>query len=265
MINIIASFGGKLTDRQADLFWESLQDNTSKMFKFIPVAQDEKWAERLKAYNPIVETSYNFSKAYNAGINRALDFGGYALIVNSDTILGKGWDLRLIDALETLPNCGGVQPCSNSAYPGINAYTEKLNFNIDDMHLIETVNHAANDCYGIDWKDKDGKPIPAYWPARELSGFCMLFRLADLYAVRLPNRDILDSEAFNPIYGEDNDLCYRIKGWLGKSLYIVNTAYVHHWHRTCAPDNRDEIQERAVKTLNERIKNGYYDRRVNLA
>lgn len=144
--------------------------------------------------------------------NRAVleldDSGNDVMLLNSDTIVTKAFLEEMSATLYAAGNIGAVSPRTNNA-------------------TIATVPLAAAKDKGIKPKKscKIFKAIKPYMPQYSLApvahGFCMLIRREVI------ERHGLFDTAFGKGYGEEVDLCMRIKehGW---ESAICHRAYVFH-------------------------------------
>lgn len=279
-LHIVCVFGGKVTRQMTADWFESLERfskwNPTKVWIGRQNKQCALWTDENDpaGYCYVYDDHTNsFSRAYNAGIVAAqAKPDDYVCIINPDVIFSPFWDTRLIDALETIPNCGMVQPCTNSAWTGTNNFTANFKHDPSDRDFSKIQAMAAVLSRGVDIaaivKDRmigfqeavGGLHQP---PVPRLSGFCLVCKQSILDAVRLPNGDYFDADTFSPIYAEDCDLTLRIHGWMNKRLIVNHRAFVYHYGRTSAPADGFKLQNEQAAKLQARIESGYYQRRID--
>jgi GT2 family glycosyltransferase len=182
--------------------------------------------ERVKIQFPNVVLTINPQNVgFAAAINRVLDFSSapYAMLLNPDSIVQKGFFKKLLDFLEANPDVGVVGPKilnedgtvqgSARSFPtamtalfGRNSFLSKYfpNNKITSKNILTT--------------QSDGRtPFTVGW----VSGACMMIRKRALQKV-----GTLDEGFF--MYWEDADLCKRmwIRGW--KVVYCPHAAVIHY-------------------------------------
>ncbi len=150
------------------------------------------------------ETNLGFAAGVNLGLQRA---EGHALLLNSDTIVPRGWLDVLERALLCEDDIGLAGPMSNCVsgpqhIPG-------LEFNsLDDINAFAA--RRATDHAG-QYEDVD-----------RLVGFCLLIREETLRQVGLFD------EAFGLGNFEDDDYCLRVRR-AGYRLRMARDAFVFHY------------------------------------
>lgn len=177
-----------------------------------------------------------YTKAANAGMSSS--HADWLVLLNSDTIVTPGWLEGLLEVAATAPNAAMVGPLSNAASWQ----------SVPDLH----------DGRG-DWKIN---PIPDGWSIDELAatisqlsgkqfpevpllnGFCTLINRRALEQV-----GFLDELAFPLGYGEENDLCIRLRK-AGYKLYIADHVYVyHHKSASFGHQQRRVLSKRGTERL----------------
>jgi O-antigen biosynthesis protein len=147
-----------------------------------------------------------FVRGNNAAAGHAR--GRHLLLLNNDTIVTRGWLLRLVQTTETWPRCGAAGPrflCTDGR--------------LQEAGTMCWANGSVNQ-YGI-YGDAHA---PEYQHVREVdycSGACLLVR-TDLFR-RLGGFD----ERFAPCYYEDTDLCFGVRS-LGYSVVYQPAAVIYH-------------------------------------
>lgn len=158
--------------------------------------------------------NHGYTHAVNTGL--AVSAAPYLLLLNSDTIVTRGWLGGLLACLTSNPRIGIVGPLSNAAtwqsVPEL--YDDRQHFahnalppglSPDDMALV--IAHAATRSY----------PQTPF-----VNGFCFLLK-RDLMA----SIGVMDAEHFPQGYGEENDYCIRATD-AGFTLRIADDVYVYH-------------------------------------
>jgi GT2 family glycosyltransferase/glycosyltransferase involved in cell wall biosynthesis len=159
-------------------------------------------------------TARGYTVAANQGLR--LTSGDFAVLLNSDTVLTRGWLDRLIACAESDPRIGVVGPLSNTAswqsVPSVLA--EDGDWAANPLPAGQTVEGMA---------DLVARASPGVYPRIPfLNGFCFLIRREVLTAIGL-----LDEATFPQGYGEENDFCMRARR-AGFSTAVSGDTYV--WH-----------------------------------
>ncbi len=176
-------------------------------------------------------TNLGFPGAVNAGMSLHPDRD--VILLNSDTLVPRGWIDRLRATAYRSGNIGSVTPLSNRAticsYPEINT----------DNELPGEIGWEALDqlCAGVN----DGRAVEIPTAV----GFCAYLRRAMLREVGL-----LNVERWKRGYGEENELCIlgAARGW--KHLLAPNLFVVHHGAISFGVEGRKELLETNLPTLN---------------
>lgn len=156
------------------------------------------------------ETNRGFAGGVNAGIAAST---GDVLLLNSDTLVPKGWLEQLENALYRDPSIGIAGPMSNC----VSGAQEIPGLDFANMEEIDAFAARHAQSHLGQWK-----------PVERLVGFCMLIRRAVVNA--LGGFD----ESFGIGNFEDDDYCLRARraGW---QLAMAEDAFVFHYgNRTFA-------------------------------
>lgn len=145
-----------------------------------------------------------FARAVNQGLERA---SGHPLLLNSDTLLPKGWLERLESALFASDDIGAVGPMTNCA-PGPQQ--------LDGLELSswDAINAYADERH----RAHAGQRSDTF----RLVGFCMLIR------DRVAREVGLFDDRFGTGNYEDDDYCLRIVR-AGYRLCIAEDCFVFHY------------------------------------
>ena len=157
-----------------------------------------------------------YTRNINFGV--ALSEGDYVCILNSDTLVPSSWLDPLLAALQANPTLAGVGPASNAAsYQSVPLVKEA------------TGEFSINDGLGLDPEERSNANLilrhftkGKVFDLPILNGFCTLFRRRSLEEI-----GAFDVQNFPQGYGEENDLCARIKS-KGLRLGYVPSVFVHH-------------------------------------
>ena len=187
--------------------------------------------------NPV---NLGFPGAANAGMSLHPDRD--VILLNSDTLVPKGWIDRLRGAAYRTGNVGSVTPLSNRAticsYPEMNK----------DNDLPGDIAWEALDqlCAGVN----DGRAVEI----PTAIGFCAYLRRAMLREVGL-----LNTERWQRGYGEENELCIlaAARGW--RHVLAPNLFVVHHGAVSFGADGRRALLETNLGELN-RLYPDYFPR-----
>lgn len=143
----------------------------------------------------------------------------YVCILNSDTLLPAVWATPMVEKMRTNAHLAGIGPLSNAASyqsvplivdPVIGDFSENDGFGFDQEERAEISGLVAllgqNTCIDV--------PI--------LNGFCTIFRRHALDVI-----GGFDVAGYPQGYGEENDLCIRLKAE-GYRLCVFSGVFVHH-------------------------------------
>lgn len=170
-----------------------------------------KWVRVLRH-----KTALGYTRAASAGLKESKS--DMTILLNSDTVVTKGWATSMAITLDNNPGAGIVGPLSSAAsHQSIPDHT-----NIgEDQTAINGLPKglSADDMaeYCSAWSDNLIRPrVPL------VHGFC--------YGVRrevIETIGYLDAESFPRGYGEENDYCFRAAN-AGFGLVIATDTYVFH-------------------------------------
>lgn len=160
----------------------------------------------------IIQNSENrgFASACNQGMQWAIERGAqYIFLANQDLSFSEPWLRPLVEALDTNPSYGAVQPLI-MLYP--------------ETHLINSCGNALHylgfgftNCYRRAISDEH---FLAYTPLAYCSG-AALFLSVDV----LNHIGLFDEEYF--MYHEESDLCWRMR-IAGYTPHLVGNSRVYH-------------------------------------
>src|SRR5690606_2815783 len=154
------------------------------------------------------------TKAANLGLRAST--GEFAVLLNSDTIVSKGWLSSMLACAKSDPQIGLVGPLSNAA--SWQSVPDRFAPN-GDWAVNELPQGVDVDSYADVVRQLS---VRAYPRVPLLNGFCLLMRRSVLEDI-----GYLDEKAFPHGYGEENDLCLRASD-AGYALAIADDAYVYH-------------------------------------
>lgn len=190
-------------------------------------------AENLEEYELIkIEKNLGFSKGVNIALRKILyeNKSDYVVLLNNDTIVTKNWLNSMISSMLV----GGyniVGPLTSENNPQSLKALKEI---VDDLPEFkdETLKERAE----ILQKQYGTKALEI---GSMLSFFCVLIHKETLEQVGL-----LDENIF--AYGEDNDMCERIRR-LNMKMGLALGAYVHHDHHATSKNMGDEWIEKEKK------------------
>lgn len=186
----------------------------------------------------------------NRGYTRNVAYGvsmaktPYVCVLNSDTLFPKTWAGPMISEMDANPTVVGVGPLSNAG-----SYQ-----NVPVLHDLREGGFSVNGALGFDPQERASLSefvrtvfggvlvdVPI------LNGFCTIFRRD-----ALERAGGFDWGAFPEGYGEENDLCIRLRGGGGR-LMAAAGCFVHHQKsKSFCSDRRKVLSERGRKVLDER-------------
>ncbi|WP_228768422.1 glycosyltransferase family 2 protein [Shewanella sp. TC10] len=184
--------------------------------------EDARTAEMLAAFNDkyshfeLVTNPQNigYTKSVNKGINHSN--AEWVIVLNSDTIVSKGWLGKLMNCALSDDKVGMVGALSNAAswqsIPRI--HDETGDWHLNPLPKGMTIDQLA--------EKVSEHSIREYPSVGVINGFCQLINMSMLDQIGL-----LDEVAFPVGYGEENDMCARaIKA--DYKLLIADDTYVFH-------------------------------------
>ncbi|HET6942525.1 MAG TPA: glycosyltransferase family 2 protein [Sphingomicrobium sp.] len=158
----------------------------------------------------------------NKGYTFAADFGirsadtEWVVLLNSDTLVTRGWLEGMLTCARSNPNVAFVGPLSNAAsYQSIpELYDASRKWKVNRLPSGMTPEDMAGLVRKVSLKDYPEVPL--------LNGFCTLMKRSVFVGL-----GGLNSAAFPAGYGEENDLCLRA-GKAGVVLAVADDVYVYH-------------------------------------
>lgn len=159
-------------------------------------------------------TAQGYTKAANRGL-RATN-ADYVVLLNSDTVLPRGWLRLLLECADSNPTIGIVGPLSNAAsWQSVpECFDSQGNWLINKLPVGYNVNEMADLVHQVSPKRLPRTPF--------VNGFCFMIKRKAIDRI-----GYLDEEHFPQGYGEENDYCLRAAN-AGFSLAIADHAYVYH-------------------------------------
>lgn len=162
-----------------------------------------------------LEANYGFSQGYNLALERIRGEYEYYILLNSDILVTRDWDEKMICWLDKHPQIVASQP-------KILSYQQQTHFDhagagggfLDSLgypycrgrifdHTEEDV-HQYDDCVPVDWA----------------SGACFFIRANDFHV----------NDGFDPVFFahmEEIDLCWRLR-LSGKQIFYNGAVKVYH-------------------------------------
>ncbi|KAA8389054.1 glycosyltransferase [Acetobacter tropicalis] len=183
------------------------------------------------------EKNRGFPAAVNTGLQKAA--GCDVIVLNSDTLVAKGWVEELRHIAYAAADTGTVTPFSNDA--SILSYPSPERKNVvpdeEETQNLMVAAHAANAGQAVE--------IPT------ANGFCMYVRHDCLIQTGLLREDV-----FAQGYGEENDFCMRARA-LGWKHMAAPGAFVAHVGSASFGEARAALMQRNAAIL-ERLHPGYH-------
>lgn len=181
-------------------------ETTSYLRQFV---QRHDWVQLLEN-----STNLGYTRSVNVAMRQARS--DVSIILNSDTLVTKGWLSGLVRCLFSDDKLGIVGPLSNAAswqnVPML--YDEHNKFAINRLPKAWSANDMAACLASLAQHD--------YPRVSFVNGFCFAIKKAVVQQIGL-----FDEQAFPLGYGEENDYCLRaIKAGFG--LAIAHDVYVYH-------------------------------------
>jgi len=184
------------------------------------------------------ERATGYTAAANRGL-RACD-AEWVVLLNSDTIVSRGWLARLLECATSSPRIGIVGPLSNAA--SWQSIPERFDANGD-----WAVNPLPEGLTIGDVAELVNRVSLRRFPRVDfVNGFCLAVHRPVLDAIGL-----LDERAFPDGYGEENDFCLRAAA-AGFELAIADQTYVWHAKSKSYSHERRRRLARAGRKVLER-------------
>lgn len=160
------------------------------------------------------ETNLGYTKSANIGMSRST--AEWVVLLNSDTIVTPGWLEGMFEAVEAHPKAAMIGPVSNAASWQ----------SVPELHDVKggwSSNPLPEGVRPEDVSRLVNTLSPRQFPeATLLNGFCTLMKREVIEQV-----GYLDEVAFPMGYGEENDLCLRVRK-AGYTLVVADHVYVYH-------------------------------------
>jgi GT2 family glycosyltransferase len=182
------------------------------------------------------ENSFGYTRAANQGLHQSS--GEYSVLLNSDTIVSRGWLDRMIACAESDTKIGLIGPLSNTAswqsVPEI--------FNHDGDWAVNPLPEGMNVDELAGLVDKYSSRLYPRIPF--LNGFCIMLKREVINQIGYLNEGV-----FGEGYGEENDYCLRAQKSSFK-LAVSDDSYIYHAQsRSYSHERRKNLVERADKAL----------------
>jgi GT2 family glycosyltransferase len=214
LINCLRSLGAGLGDIQSEII---VVDNAS-------VDNSVELVRENFSSVKVIANSENigFSRANNMGIKKSK--GRYVLLLNPDTVVSSGTVEKLVRFMDSSPDAG-LAGCKQIYASGELQTT---------CHRMITLKRECLVALGlskiftqiVDYGDlpmKATEPLQVDW----VGGACLIVRRHLIERIGL-----FDEKIF--MYGEDCDLCYRIKNLGYAVYYLPGLSIIHHRNQSAA-------------------------------
>lgn len=225
---------------------DSIVRNTSSPFEVVLLDDasggfTELMLSRWAAADPRIKlVRHSENVGYTANINFGLHLtsADYSVLMNSDIVVTPNWLEKLHEALASDDQTAAVGPVSNAAswqsVPRVK--TPGGAWALNPLPKDTTPNDYAMLVEGLSAAAFPEFPL--------LNGFCTLFRRAALERV-----GFFDAEAFPHGYGEENDLCLRLRG-AGYRLRVADHCFLlHKKSKSFGNDRRVKLTKQSNATF----------------
>ena len=171
---------------------------------------------RGKPWIRLIENEKNLGYTKSANIGMSRSTAEWVVLLNSDTIVTPGWLEGMFEAAQAHPKAAMIGPVSNAASWQ----------SVPELHDVKggwSSNPLPEGVRPEDVSQLVSNLSPRQFPqATLLNGFCTLMKREVVEQV-----GYLDEAAFPMGYGEENDLCLRVRK-AGYTLVVADHVYVYH-------------------------------------
>lgn len=196
---------------------------------------------------------HDSNRGYTAAVNTGLRASSapYAITLNSDTIVTRGWLKGMLRCMASAPGIGIVGPLSNAASWQ----------NVPDLYAEDgafAVNVLPQSVSPDDMAARVASASQRTYPRTHfVNGFCFMIRREVINDI-----GYMDEQAFPVGYGEENDFCIRAAD-AGYVLAIADDSYVYHAKsKSFGHQQRKELSRRGSEALKHKHGNEKFDRLV---
>lgn len=191
-----------------------------------------------KPWIRLFENDVNLGYTRSANIGMSSSTAEWVVLLNSDTIVTPGWLEGMFEVVQARPNAAMIGPLSNAASWQ----------SVPSLHDVKggwSSNPLPEGFSPVDVGRLVRELSPQQFPeATLLNGFCTLMRRSVIEEV-----GYLDEAAFPMGYGEENDLCLRVRK-AGYSLVLADHVYVYHVKSASfGSARRAELSKRGTASL----------------
>lgn len=191
-----------------------------------------------KPWIRLFENDVNLGYTRSANIGMSSSTAEWVVLLNSDTIVTPGWLEGMFEVVQAKPKAAMVGPLSNAASWQ----------SVPSLHDVKggwSSNPLPEGFSPVDVARLVRELSPQQFPeATLLNGFCTLMRRSVIEEV-----GYLDEAAFPMGYGEENDLCLRVRK-AGYSLVLADHVYVYHVKSASfGSARRAELSKRGTASL----------------
>jgi len=181
------------------------------------------------------ESAQGYTFAANKGIKASK--ADYVVLLNSDTIVTRGWIEGLITCAESEEQIGIVGPLSNTAsWQSIPNFEENGDWAKNQLPEGVSLEQYAK------WINENSTRLYPEMPF--LNGFCLLIKRKVIEEIGL-----FDEDNFGPGYGEEDDFILRARkrGW--KAALADDTYIYHAQSKSYSNERRKTLSALAGKKL----------------
>lgn len=221
---------------------ESLKRYTDLRCHRLLLLNDSSTDERMLPYLESIENEsiivFNNEKnlGFSANINQGINFSNRdVVLLNSDTVVTKGWLDKLILCAYGEESIATVTPLSNNAT--IFSVPEYGQDNrLPEGYTVDKYAELVEAC-----------SMKRYVTVPTAHGYCMYVKRSVIDAI-----GVLDDVAFERGYGEENDFCYRA-GQAGYHDVMCDDTFIYHSGTSSfLTDEKAEYIQKHVEIIKER-------------
>lgn len=256
-VDIIVCIHNALDDVKECL--NSLYDKKTLPFNLIIVddGSDKETRDFLKDFAKKVRAKLirnNEARGYTIAANQGLraSKGDYVILLNSDTIVTRGWIEKLLDCFEIDEKTGIVGPLSNAAsWQTVPEIMENGDWKVNQ--LPEGVNLELMSAIVENASCREFPKVPF------VNGFCFMIKRDVINEI-----GYLDEKTFPKGYGEENDYCIRAIQ-AGFNLRIADHCYIfHEKSKSFTHEVRKSLSKNANKVLRQKYGDEKLDYYINM-
>jgi len=187
------------------------------------------------------EKAGGYTIAANTGLRAST--AEFCALLNSDTIVPRGWLTKMTSLFREKPDVGIVGPLSNAAsWQSVPERSQPeggwaVN-SLPENYTVDTMDREV---------ERASKTVPATVRVPLLNGFCFVIRSSILETV-----GYMDEQGFPRGFGEEDDFCIRAEN-AGFGLAVAIDTYVFHAKsKSYGSKARNELTQKGQVTLKKK-------------